>query len=267
MSAKRYLPIAVFSATILFFVFWQTTAAKPPEKPGNPGMPGLLAEISRLQAIIDQQAALIEELEEMLSQLQNFAPVQQTGQTTCYDLDGNVIECAGTGQDGEFQKGVYWPYPRFIINGDDTVTDNLTGLIWLINANCISTIYPGFDNDKTVGDGKVTWQHALDFVAGINDGTFASCGVGYTDWRLAHVRELQSLIDYSRADADYPYEPALPAGHPFTNVQSFFNWSSTTYAGKTDNAWYVGMGNGLVYYVHNKSYDAYVWPVRGGYQD
>ena len=54
MSAKRYLPIAVFGATILFFVFLQTTAAKPPEKPGNPGVPGLLAEISRLQAIIDE---------------------------------------------------------------------------------------------------------------------------------------------------------------------------------------------------------------------
>ncbi|MGA9347827.1 MAG: hypothetical protein WBW48_03355 [Anaerolineae bacterium] len=41
--------------------------------------------------------------------------------------DGGV-----TGEDGELLKGVTWPSPRFTDNGNGTVTDNLTGLIWLL---------------------------------------------------------------------------------------------------------------------------------------
>ncbi len=53
------------------------------------------------------------------------APVPQTGQTISY----------ATGDDGALQKGVALPSPRFTDNGNGTVTDNLTGLIWLKNAN------------------------------------------------------------------------------------------------------------------------------------
>ena len=59
----------------------------------------------------------------------------QTGQTKCYDTNGNQIPCAGTGQDGEIQAGVAWPNPRFTDNGNGTVTDNLTGLMWTKDAN------------------------------------------------------------------------------------------------------------------------------------
>ena len=55
----------------------------------------------------------------------------------CYDPDGKIIDCAGTGQDGELQAGVAWPEPRFIDNRDGTVTDNLTGLMWLKDAGCM----------------------------------------------------------------------------------------------------------------------------------
>src|SRR5436190_13609944 len=44
------------------------------------------------------------------------APVARTGQTVCYDSAGTVIDCAGTGQDGELQKGVASPNPRFTKN-------------------------------------------------------------------------------------------------------------------------------------------------------
>ena len=57
-------------------------------------------------------------------------------------------------------------------NGDGTITDNLTGLIWLKNANCIGTLSQSFDQDGTPEDGQVIWEHALDFVAGINSGNY-----------------------------------------------------------------------------------------------
>lgn len=64
------------------------------------------------------------------------APVPVTGQTTCYDTNGIEIDCAGTGQDGEYSSGVALPQPRFIDNGYGTVTDNLTDIIWLRQADC-----------------------------------------------------------------------------------------------------------------------------------
>ena len=158
----------------------------------------------------------------------NKVPI--TGQTTSYAV----------GDDGNLQKGLPWPEARFTDNGDGTVTDNLTGLMWLKDANCIATHYDYFDNDETPGDGGVTWQHALDFVAGINNQTYSQCGAGYTDWRLPNVRELESLIDFGNR------EPCLPTDHPFTNVKIVLPngiatsyWSSTTSISQNDYAWHV----------------------------
>ena len=60
----------------------------------------------------------------------------------------------GTGHDGDYQMGVPWPDPRFTDNEDGTVTDNLTGLIWLEDADYITTNYSSYDNDGVAGDGK-----------------------------------------------------------------------------------------------------------------
>ncbi len=162
---------------------------------------------------------------------------------------------SSSGDDGALQKGVAWPSPRFMDNTDGTVTDNLTGLMWLKNANCITTSYAAFDTDGTAGDGRVAWQHALDFVAGINAGTYSNCGGGKTGWRLPNRKELRSLADYSK------YNPSLLTGHPFANAQASFYWSSTTYAANTAFAWYVNMYVGFVM-AHDKTNYDYVWPVN-----
>ncbi|GAF68452.1 unnamed protein product, partial [marine sediment metagenome] len=181
------------------------------------------------------------------------ALVPKTGQTTSYD---------GTrdGEDGDIKAGVEWPNPRFTVN-DGTVTDNLTGLIWLKDANCIATNYTGFDSD-----GQVTWQQALDFVDGINDGTtYPLCGAGSTDWRLPNVRELHSLIHYGYRDLAVPDTSGTnkwSEDDPFNNVKSDY-WSSSTYTDFTGNAWRVNMYGGSVY-TYTKSNDYCVWPVRGG---
>lgn len=182
--------------------------------------------------------------------------VPKTGQTVCYDAGGTPVSCTGTGQDGEYQKGVATS-PRFTDNGDGTVTDNLTSLVWLKNANCIGTDNPGFDTDGTGGDGEVYWQTALNFVAGLNSGIY-SCGVTQTDWRLPNLKELQSLIDYNQVN------PALPLGHPFLDVQLGYDWSATTYVGNTSYAWSVYLSYGNVGTFGKMVNTRYVWPVRGG---
>ena len=169
-------------------------------------------------------------------ELAGFATVPKTGQNTCYDDSGNSINCTGTGQDGEYQKGIVWPNPRLTGHGNGTVTDNLTGLMWTKDAQQIK--------------GTMKWNDALN---ACNNLDFAN----YTDWRLPNVKELLSLIDYREHD------PALPWGHPFDNVQFIFYWSSTTYDDITNHAWGVYVCNGYAYNYH-KVTDAYVWPVRGG---
>lgn len=163
--------------------------------------------------------------------------IPKTGQTTSYyDRD-----------DGDLEMGVPWPDPRFIDHGNGTVTDNLTGLMWTKNANV-----PGGYMDY------MTWQQALDYVANLN----SNGGLGgYIDWRLPNKKELRSLIDYAQ------WAPALPLGHPFTNVQSHGYWSSTTVAAAPENAWIVYVESGYASYSINKSptdYGSYVWPVRSG---
>jgi hypothetical protein len=174
------------------------------------------------------------------------APVPQTGQTTCSNSSGTVIPCAGTGQDGALKSGVAWPVPRFMDTGTGAVTDNLTGLMWTKDANAQgpAACAPGVAK---------AWQAALDYAACLNTNKY----LGYADWRVPSIRELGGLVDTSRSN------PALPAGHPFTSVQSNYYWSSTSYANDTNGAWYVSMDYGTVDYYHkNGSYS--VWPVRSG---
>lgn len=178
----------------------------------------------------------------------------QTGQSKCYNSADTEISCTGTGQDGEEKAGVAWPNPRFTDNNDGTVTDNLTGLVWLKNANCTATV-----GGIAKGNGFLTWPGALTWsnsltsgLCGLTDGSVAR------EWRLPNITEMESLLDLSQRN------PALPPGHPFTNVQVSYYWSSSTHAANTSYAWYVDMVEGYMFNtpVYKSSYGNYVWPVR-----
>ncbi|NIN00864.1 MAG: DUF1566 domain-containing protein [candidate division Zixibacteria bacterium] len=202
MNANCLMRRVLLIVAIFTLALWQSAAAQPPEKPGIPGVPGLVAEIAELNAQIEELEAILQEYEE-------FAPVPKTGQTISYL----------TGDDGDLRKGVPWPHPRFTDNDDDTVTDNLTGLIWTQNANLYGVTTLGV--------------------------AFASCSSsyegGHTDWRLPNLRELESLIDYGG-----PQYSKLPAGHPFTapSGPEYYYWSSTTHG--TTSALCISFENGFV---------------------
>lgn len=155
------------------------------------------------------------------------APVPQTGQMTCWDEVGAVIDCAtdGRGQDGDIRAGVEWPVPRFTDNGEGQITDNLTGLVWLKDMDC--------------SRGGRSWQQALDFANGLEDG---QCGLTdgsqAGDWRLPNRNELRSLLDFQNSN------PALPAGTPFTNFRNDLYWTSTSYALTPEAAWSTDMRDG-----------------------
>ncbi len=195
-------------------------------------------------------------------------PLPKTGQAACYDEDGVIIDCDGTGQDGEYQNGVAWPEPRFIANSDATVTDRLTGLIWTQDASasegltgrgCEDCLYDAYAP-------AANWQQALDYVACLNGMNEGEGYLGHNDWRLPNVYELRSLVDFSQTD------PALPNDHPFGNVHTSGlrggYWTSTTHfpGGKAWCVWFNRPGLPQTYRTdnHGKSDLRQVWPVRGG---
>ena len=172
------------------------------------------------------------------------APVPMTGQITSH----------APGDDGFYEKGVEWPNPRFIDKRDGTITDNLTGLIWLKNANCF---------------GHRNWWEAI---ADCNELGNGQCGL--TDgsspehWRLPNRFELASLLDmqyYGPQLSNSAGTGQWTHGNPFINLITNGNyWTSTTYAFNTGFAWCVEFDTGVTGNV-NKSDVSFVWPVRGGH--
>ena len=155
--------------------------------------------------------------------VEKFVGIPDTGQTTCFDPDGAVIECERTtcvGQDS-FYAGGCPSEGRFTDNRDGTVTDTCTGLMWQKDAG----------ND---GNG-LDWCSALAYCEGLELG-------GHDDWRLPNIRELQSLIDYGRkwgaVDPVFSVDPIgqWPGGY----------WASTSFEDLPQNAWHVSFYGGTI---------------------
>lgn len=178
------------------------------------------------------------------------APVPKSGQTMSFV----------TGDDGDLESGVVWPTPRFTDGSDGTVIDNLTGLIWLQNADCsiamnwdqalwfANSLYDGWTGDPAGTD------------CGLSDGSNAG------DWRLPGIHELASIIHagYSNpALSNAAGDAQWAEGDAFYGVRTHYYWSSTTYVGNTGNAWRLLPNNGADGPA-SKTNTYYVWPVRGG---
>ena len=128
----------------------------------------------------------------------------------------------------EMQPATSSNFTTQTISGRVVVTDSKTGLMW----------QKEYETSKT-------WQQALKYC---EDSTYA----GYSDWRLPNKNELASLINYEKSGLPYSYFPDMPSN---------WFWSSSTYVGSTNGAWYVGFGNGFVTY-YNKTHNDYVRCVR-----
>ncbi|MEA3447559.1 MAG: DUF1566 domain-containing protein [Bacteroidota bacterium] len=117
-------------------------------------------------------------------------------------------------------------------NGDGTITDHATGLMWM---------------QEDSGEG-MNWQQALIYAENMEY-------EGYSDWRLPNAKELQSIIDYERS----PATTSSAAIDPLFNCSEItdegdennypFYWSSTTHPNWTTdpgaNAVYLAFGEAL----------------------
>jgi len=132
-------------------------------------------------------------------------------------LDGRIKQAPTAGRGpGLFARcvsGSEWGVNQFRNNGDGTVTDGLTDLIW-----------------QQADDGVPRdWPAALAYCNGL---TLA----GHDDWRLPNVKELQSIVDYSRP------QPAIDTRSFRQADPAAWFWSSTTHGDQPDHAAYVCFG-------------------------
>lgn len=146
-----------------------------------------------------------------------------TGQNYCYDASNRPIACPQPGETYFGQDGNYRStQPAYQDNGDGTISDLSTGLMWVQNPA-----------------EKVTWSAAMANAASVNVG-------GYTDWRMPTLKELYSLINFNgvtgmSASASTPYLDTNyfhfdygdeNAGERVIDAQY---WSSTEYVSLTMN--------------------------------
>ena len=148
--------------------------------------------------------------------------LKKTGQTTTYaDYD-----------DGDYQIGIPHAYVRDDVNG--TVTDNVTGLMWQ------DDIWAQYTNKS--------WSEAFTYCSTL------SLGI-YDDWRFPTLSELNSIVDYGRA------EPSIDP--VFVNTATYYYWSATTAAADTTHAWYISFSDGsATYNYQDKTYSRRVRCVR-----
>jgi len=126
------------------------------------------------------------------------------------------VRCVRGGDDYEVND--------FVDNGDGTITDRATGLMWM----------------KADSGATMNWEGALRYAENLKH-------AGYEDWRLPNAKELQSIVDYSRApDAADPNRrsAALDPIFDLTETESWF-WTSTTHGDNTRHAIYICFGRAL----------------------
>ena len=138
------------------------------------------------------------------------------------------------------------PTARFQNNGDGTVTDELTGLMW---KRCLEGQGDACVNKSAK---SFVWLAAKQHVSEINkNNPFA----GYSDWRLPNIKELSSIVEHRC------YDPAINLD-VFPNMLSIFVWSATPFVNGDKHAWGVDFNSGYAGYSFRDSANKSVRLVR-----
>jgi hypothetical protein len=148
----------------------------------------------------------------------------ETGQILCYNSSGTVISCTGTVQDGAYNVNMM----DYTDEGNGTVTDNVTGLIW---QKCTAG-QNALDCSGTATN--YNWSDGKSFCGGLTLGD-------YGDWRLPTIKELQGLVNYGIA---YPGPTIDDLFQETVATYGSYYWSSSSYAGDTSKAWNICFWDG-----------------------
>src|SRR3989304_1203011 len=132
--------------------------------------------------------------------------IVDTGQTKCYN-NSTEITAPSPGQSFYGQDANYTGNtPSYTDNGDSTVTDLVTGLMWQKS--------PDMNGDGVIDyDDKMYFDEALAYAASFNL-------AGYNDWRLPTIKELYWLIRFYGVEPN-PNAPSPAGCIPFIDTSYF----------------------------------------------
>ena len=188
---------------------------------------------------------------------------------------GQTIKCVDY-DDGYYKKGAPASGAHYQDNGNGTITDNATGLMWVKDPSLCGGLTYNSQNKWASAAGKpriMTWADAITNCEALSY-------AGQNDWRLPNIKELQSIVNYGRFEPaigestyELPWEniPPTDFSHlPVPLINGY--WSSTTWTNiipSADYAWYVFFDYGTASsdYKTDITYPTgkyYVRPVRGG---
>jgi hypothetical protein len=120
------------------------------------------------------------------------------------------------GEDSDYTTTPSANPQSFTDNGDGTITDNVTGLMW-----------------QKADAGEMTWENS------VNNASAQTTG-GYSDWRLPNPHELMSLFNYETGN------PAMNATYfPPASPSAEYWWSRDVFGTSTTNVWCVNSGGGV----------------------
>jgi hypothetical protein len=123
---------------------------------------------------------------------------------------------------------------RFVDNGDGTVTDNQTGLMWEQKTNLNLFAFYEWSDSGTAPDGPLFTDPLATMQCTSSD--TGTCGLaGHYDWRLPNISELQTIVDCSKTNCLDPI---------FGPAASDTYWSATTKASAPTEVWCVNFANG-----------------------
>jgi hypothetical protein len=151
--------------------------------------------------------------------------------------------------------GVDGPALSYHDNGDGTFTDNNTLLMWEKKVLGVSVDTCSTTTNLHGADSTCTWAEATGaWIAAINA---ANLG-GHSDWRIPNIKELQSIVDYSKSNP----ASSVPGSTAANDFLTFY-WSATTIVTNPIAAWTVDFISGdLVGWLKSLAFP--VRAVRGG---
>jgi hypothetical protein len=148
--------------------------------------------------------------------------------------------------------------PRYVVNGDGTLTDNQTGLMWELQTSACGGEITCVNNSYTWSTGVNNPDGTLytSFLATLNGGDYYSpsagqdvsngptaCFANHCDWRIPTIAELNTILETSAPGCGSGSACIDPAFGP---TQASGYWSSSSLAGNPNGAWFVYFFDGFV---------------------
>lgn len=132
------------------------------------------------------------------------------------DTSQVVSSTATFGEDSDYTTSPAAKPQSFTDNGNGTITDNVTGLMW-----------------QKTDAGEMTWESA------INNASSQTTG-GYSDWRLPNPQEIFSIFNHENNNPalNTTYFPSHPSG------AAEYWWTRDAFGNSTTNVWCVNSGGG-----------------------